>query len=88
MHVLKEVVIHMHLNQGSAASQTPGSGHGRQNAAAGPRLQKRRRSNLEGMRRAIMPYFSMKCSAMSPMALPAATTCRARRVPQRQPLAL
>ena len=29
---------------------------------------------MEGMRRAIMPYFSMKCSAMSPMALPAATT--------------
>ena len=24
-----------------------------------------------------MPYFSMKCSAMSPIALPAATTCRA-----------
>ena len=24
-----------------------------------------------------MPYFSMKCSAMSPIALPAATTCHA-----------
>jgi hypothetical protein len=37
-------------------------------------LQKRRRSNLEGMRTAIMPYFSTKCSAMSPMAEPATTT--------------
>lgn len=37
-------------------------------------LQNLRMSNLEGRRRAIMPYFSMKCIAISPNALPATTT--------------
>lgn len=37
-------------------------------------LQNLRMSNLEGRRKAIMPYFSMKCIAISPYALPATTT--------------
>lgn len=41
--------------------------------------QKRRMSNLEGMRSAIMPYFSIKCMAISPMAPPEATTWRQGR---------
>ena len=36
--------------------------------------QKRRRSNLEGIFTAIMPCFSMKCSAISPKAWCPTTT--------------
>ena len=36
--------------------------------------QKRRSSNLDGMRTAIMPCFSMKCSAISPKAAWPTTT--------------
>ena len=38
-------------------------------------LQNLRSSNLLGMRTAIILYFSMKCSAISPKEEPAATTC-------------
>lgn len=37
-------------------------------------LQNLRMSNLDGSLSAIMPYFSMKCMAISPYALPATTT--------------
>ena len=37
-------------------------------------LQNLRMSNLDGNLRAIIPYFSMKCMAISPYALPATTT--------------
>mmetsp|Transcript_5349 Transcript_5349/g.13187 ORF Transcript_5349/g.13187 Transcript_5349/m.13187 type:complete len:257 (-) Transcript_5349:894-1664(-) len=53
------------------------SGEGAPNverAVAPVALHRRSSSNLEGMRSAIMPYFSIKCIAISPIALPLTTT--------------